>query len=56
MSLELLVRGPDSLREVAVVVALEEVDDHLGIRLRPEGVPLRQQIVSQLAVVLDDSV
>jgi len=43
-------------REIAVVLALEQVDDHLCVCLRPERVPLFEQLRLELAVVLDDAV
>ena len=42
--------------EVALVVALDEVRDDLGVRLRRELVAFVQQRRLQLAVVLDDPV
>jgi hypothetical protein len=44
------------LDEIAVVFALEQVDDNLGVGLRGERVPLRDELGLELAVVLDDPV
>ncbi len=56
MALESPVRAPHRFDEVAVVRLLEQVRDHLGVGLRPEGVAGGEKLVAQLAVVLDDAV
>ena len=49
--------GPaDRLGQVAVVVALDQVGDDLGVGLRGELMPLGLQLAPQLRVVLDDPV
>jgi hypothetical protein len=48
--------APDCLREIALVMALDQVDDRLGVRLGGEGVAVREQAVAMLPVVLDDPV
>ena len=42
--------------EIAVVMALDEVHDDLGIGLRRKRVALGDELFLQLAVVLDDAV
>src|SRR6185503_5899508 len=54
--LELVVRPPHGLDEVALVVLLDQVRDRLGIRLRGERVAGGGESGSQLTVVLDDPV
>ena len=49
-------REPDCLDEVALVVALDEVRDRLGVGLGRERVAVRGELVRELAVVLDDPV
>ena len=56
VALELGVGLTHRLGEVAVVVALEQVDDHLGVGLGAELVAFPEQLRLQLAVVLDDPV
>ena len=56
VALELREREAHGLDEVALVVALDEMRDGLGVRLGAEGVPLGDEARSELAVVLDDSV
>ena len=56
VTLELVEGEPDRLDEVALVVALDEVGDRLGVGLGAEGVPLRDEALRELAVVLDDAV
>ena len=56
MALELGVRLLHRANEIAVVVALDEVHDDLGVGLRRERVALGDQRVLELAVVLDDPV
>ena len=56
VALELPVRLADGLDEVAMVVALDEVDDRLGVRLGGEDVALGLERLLELAVVLDDPV
>ncbi len=56
VAFELPVGGADSLGEIACVVALDEVRDHLCVRLRREAMPLLFERRLQLAVVLDDPV
>jgi hypothetical protein len=56
VALQLVVRASDRLGEVAVVVALDQVDDGLGVGLRAEGVAFCDQPFAELAVVLDDPV
>ena len=53
---ELGEREPHGLDEIALVVALDEVRDGLGVGLGGERVALRAQARLQLAVVLDDAV
>ncbi len=53
---ELRVRGAHSVDEVALVVALDQVDDDLGVRLGAEAVAVGLKRLLQLAVVLDDPV
>ena len=53
---ELGERALDRLREIAVVVALDQVRDGLRVGLGAERVPLGDQALTQLAVVLDDPV
>ena len=54
--LELAERAADRLDEVALVVALDEMDDGLGVGLGRERVPVRGEALLELAVVLDDPV
>ena len=56
MAAKLGVRGADGLHEVAVVVARDEVGDHLGIGLRGEHGALPLEAVLQRQVVLHDPV
>ena len=56
VALELGVGLAHRLGEVAVVVALEQVHDDLGVGLGAELVALREQLRLELAVVLDDPV
>ena len=49
-------RVDDRVFELSVERRLDEVREHLGVRLRLEGVPLRLEHLSQGAVVLDDAV
>ena len=56
MSLQLRVHPDEGLREIAVVLLLEQMDDDLGIGLRTERVPGFSQLLAKLAVVLDDAV
>ena len=56
MPFELAVRAPDRLGEVALVVALDQMRDGLGVGLGSERVAVGQQAVAELAVVLDDPV
>jgi hypothetical protein len=49
-------RAANRLGQIAVVVALDQVGDDLGVGLRGEFVPLRPQVPPQLGVVLDDPV
>ena len=56
VALELGERAPDCLGEVALVVALDQVRDGLGVGLGGEGVALGDQPSAELAVVLDDPV
>ena len=56
VALELRVRRAHGLDEVAVVVALHEVRDDLGVGLRVELVPFLLERRPELAVVLDDPV
>ena len=54
--LELRVRGAHGVDEVPLVVALDQVDDDLGVRLGAEAVAVGLKRLLQLAVVLDDPV
>ena len=56
VALELAIGGTNRLREVAVVVALDQVDDRFGVRLGAERVPVLLQRSLELAEVLDDPV
>ena len=56
VALELRVRGAHRVDEVALVVALDQVDDDLGVRLGAEAVAVGLKRLLQLAVVLDDPV
>src|SRR6266540_3396210 len=56
VALELRVDAAQRLGELALVLALEQVDDHLGVGLRVEGVAGDDQLLPELAVVLDDPV
>ncbi len=56
VTLELGEREPNRLDEIAVVVALDQVGDGLGVRLRSEGVAFGSEARAELAVVLDDPV
>ncbi len=56
VALELLVDDADGVEQVAPVVALDEVRDHLGVRLRREDVALGLEALLQLAEVLDNPV
>ena len=53
---ELRVDAAERLREIAVVLLLEQVDDDLGVGLGRERVTALGQLRPQLAVVLDDPV
>ncbi len=53
---ELGERSPHGFGEIALVVALDEVRDGLGVGLRGERVTFRTQARRQLAVVLHDAV
>ena len=56
VALELPVREPHGLDEIAVVVLLDQVRDRLGVRLGREDVAELGEALAQLAVVLDDPV
>ena len=56
VALELAVRAPHRFREVALVVALDQMGHRLGVRLGHERVAVGEQAVAKLAVVLDDPV
>ncbi len=56
VALELRVDAAQRLREIAVVLLLEQVDDHLGVGLGGERVAALGQLLPQLDVVLDDPV
>ena len=56
VSFELAEREPDGLDEIALVVALDEVRDGLGVGLGRERVAVGGEALLQLAVVLDDAV
>jgi hypothetical protein len=56
VTLELAVGPLDRLGEIAVVVALDQMGDDLGVRFRAERVTVRLQRPLQLPVVLDDAV
>jgi hypothetical protein len=56
VALELAVRLVHGVDEVALVVLLDEMHDDLGVGLRRERVPVGDQRVLELAVVLDDPV
>ena len=56
VALELAVGGLDRLDEVAVVVALDQVRDDLGVGLGAEAVAVGLKLLLELAVVLDDAV
>ena len=47
---------PNRLRQVAVVVALDQVGDDLGVGLGAEDVAVVLEVLAQLGVVLDDAV
>ena len=55
-ALEPLERLGRGLLQVALVVALDQVSDGLGVGLRAQDVPCRAQLLAQLDVVLDDAV
>ena len=54
--LELRERQAHGLDEVALVVALDEMRNGLGVGLRAERVPVGGEVLGELAVVLDDPV
>ena len=56
VALELRVDAGERLREIAVVLLLEKVDDDLGVGLRREGMAAPGELLLQLHVVLDDPV
>ena len=56
VAFELGVGRAHRLGEIALVVALDEVGDHLGVGLGGERVPLGGEGVAQLPEVLDDAV
>ena len=56
VALELRVDARERLREVAVVLLLEQVDDDFGVGLGRERVAGGDELVAQLHVVLDDPV
>ena len=56
VAFELAVGGGDGLREVAVVVPLDEVDDDLRVGLGGEDVAVGDERLLQLAEVLHDPV
>jgi hypothetical protein len=56
VALELPIRLARRLEQVALVVALDQVDDDFGIGLGVEGVAVGLERGLQLAVVLDDAV
>ena len=56
MATELGERLPDGRSQVAVVLALDEVGDDLGVGLGAEDVALRCELAAKLGVVLDDAV
>src|SRR5205823_2824827 len=56
MTFELRVHARERPREIAVVLALEQVDDDLCVGVGRERVTSRGESALQLAVVLDDSV
>jgi len=49
-------RGLHGIEQIAFVVAVDEMADHLGVRLAAEAIALGLQCRAQLAVVLDDAV
>ena len=53
---EVFVGSADGLDEIALVMALDEVDNDLGVGLGAERVPVRLERLLDLAVVLDDPV
>ena len=53
---ELAIDGAHGLQEIAFVVVLDQVHDHLRIRLGAEAMALGFERFLQLAIVLDDSV
>ena len=54
--LEFRERKANGLDEIARVMALDEMRDGLGVRLRAERMPVRDENPRELAVVLDDAV
>jgi len=56
VALETRVGGAHGLDEVAVVSLLEQVRHDLGVGLRAKLVPRGEELLAQLAVVLDDPV
>jgi hypothetical protein len=56
VALELAIRPLDRLGEIAVVVPLDQMGDHLGVGLGAEAVALGLEALLELAVVLDDAV
>ena len=56
VALELRIDARERLREVAVVLLLEQVDDDFGVGLGGERVAGACEVVAQLHVVLDDPV
>ncbi len=56
VAFELRVRRPHRGDEIAFVGSLDQMGDRLGVGLRGERVPFRDQALAQLAVVLDDPV
>src|SRR5256885_889912 len=56
VALELRIDAHQGLHKIAVVLTLEHVHDDFGVGLGCEAVTIRNQVVAQLAVVLDDPV
>src|SRR4051795_7015269 len=56
MTFELAICSPNSFGQIAFVVVLDQMDDHLGVRLGAEAMTCPYEGFLQLAIVLDDAV